>query len=1301
MASSSTSQEIVPSPSTSATRSRGFRSMFSSRCNCFNCCSVQSNSIPSTSTTSTQPTHASQGITPSPSDTHAFEQAAPASTSTLSCNTKREPENEHTNAFEGIAPSPSTSGRSTMPERKLPYDVFINHRGPDVKHTLAASLYNTLTVMGLRVFLDKEELELGDFLPTEIEEAMRSASLHIAIFSQNYAESPWCLAELSFMIKTGTKIVPVFYHVETDVVRYAKGVYAEAFSRHEEKGRYTLKMLQEWKNALKNVSYNFGDIVRDEDDVGRLLKNIVNHVLKEIKNVPFEFAKHPIGLDEAFQDFERTRIQSAGSQHNVQIVGIWGMGGSGKTTLAKQIYNNKHITMDKSSFLLDVRDAASRSKLHKKQKKLIEDLGIQGVSIENVEEGKRILSNRLQSIRVLIILDDVDNVDQLDALVPRKDGLGWGSLIVVTSREFEVFRSSGISSIYKMKALDPPHAKQLFCWHAFFEPSPHQGFEDLVEKFLNVCDGLPLSLKVFGAQLYGITNKDYWKTQLQKILRILPKDIKERMKISYDALDDEERQIFLDIACFFIGTEITSAIAAWDGLGWNGLHSWEQLLNKCLVESDYDFIRMHDHLRDLGREIANQRSPYRLWSSQQIINVDNGIQGISIRAITTSVTGSTSDTEEFHQCSQGRKLVVNTNRGSYSLEPSLLGLKFLHIEGNGYNQVIGYLSRQLVLLRWNDIEQRNLRSLRSLQNLRVLELYGNWNREKRFLKELWKTDDHAPVQLRELVIFNCSEFQGFPKSIGCLKHLKKIAVINGSKMTNLPKEFCLLQSLEHLELWDQELSSLPSGFGDLKNLRHLELRNCGKLKRLPISFKELTLLQHISLGGCDNLNLELDILENMTKLEYLDIESCNRLSEELPRHITNQASLTELSCRLREVPVNIDQLTKLQRMNISGTMLTSLPTSVGDLSSLTSLRIWNSPKLECLPDSLGRLNLLQHLDIACKGVKSLPKSARQLINLQTLKISSCSLREFDLGAGLFTCLKEIQLIGTEVSKISISCPSLEILTLWDNRHLIGIEVPPNKLQRISLARSPELDVLPSFAQSAFLREFKLEGCYRVKKIQGLEHCRELEELTTETRWEEAGIESLERMHRLRIVRLKAVSRSGVEGCIQSMQKWPREDIIVCAQAVPDASALVKSFALPNLSVVDSFTKRKIMSDPSLKCPSAARCILVCFVLNCESPKTSLHLACSKENEEHKTYLWNYPGIVLEKGKWVWIALFTQHSEFHKEISRHTQSRVHIIGGYHAFGYLPFEGEVEKGLIVTGEEERVWEVFTHLWASVSN
>ncbi|XP_057867096.2 disease resistance protein TAO1 isoform X2 [Cryptomeria japonica] len=372
---------------------------------------------------------------------------------------------------------------------------------------------------------------------------------------------------------------------------------------------------------------------------------------------------------------------------------------------------------------------------------------------------------------------------------------------------------------------------------------------------------------------------------------------------------------------------------------------------------------------------------------------------------------------------------------------------------------------------------------------------------------------------------------------------------------------------------------------------HLDLLNCVELRNLSISFKDLALMQYLNLEGCSNLILELVIFENMTELEYLNLDGCRQL-EELPRHITNQASLTELYVsnieNLREVPWNIGQLSKLQKISIGSELLTSLPTSIGDLSSLTYLEIDKCHKLKCLPESLGCLNLLENLQVRTSGVKSLPKSVRQLINLQTLGISECSISELDLGARPISSslrnLKGINLRKIEVCKIPIfedCCPGLESLRLWYNKHLTEIDVLPTTVKRIELLGCdmvrnirgldrlvniqtlwiigcPELDALPSFAQSTSLRDFVLTGCYGDKKIAGLEHCRALERLRVHTRWEEAGIQSLERMERLMHVDLRAASKSGVEGCIRSMQKWPDETGIG-TRAVPDAASLLNSF----------------------------------------------------------------------------------------------------------------------------------------------
>ncbi|GLJ15339.1 hypothetical protein SUGI_0251550 [Cryptomeria japonica] len=359
-------------------------------------------------------------------------------------------------------------------------------------------------------------------------------------------------------------------------------------------------------------------------------------------------------------------LQSAQGDQAVQIVGIWGMGGSGKTTLAKELYNKRSSSMDRSSFIFDVRDSAAKGLLHNKQIQLLKGLGVQNETFDSIEQGKAILTRHLRSVRVLFVFDDVDHKDQLDALLPAKDKLREGNLIIVTTREFEVLRS----------------------W-------------------------------VFGGQLYGESRKEYWESLLHKISRILSDDIKNILKVSYDALDFEEKEVFLDTACFFIGEENNLAIEIWNGSGWSGLYIWERLRNKCLVELDKEnCITMHDHLRDLGREIANQNSLGRVWSAQLIINADKQTKKRNdIRGIMAELKDS------FWHYSD--KPIVNIYGGVLSLTPSLGGLEIFVIVRDYFNQIFDEISRELIWLRWFEIRQRNLPSKLSLKNLRVLELYEN------------------------------------------------------------------------------------------------------------------------------------------------------------------------------------------------------------------------------------------------------------------------------------------------------------------------------------------------------------------------------------------------------------------------------------------------------------------------------------------------------------------------------------------------------------------------------------------------
>lgn len=111
--------------------------------------------------------------------------------------------------------------------------------------------------------------------------------------------------------------------------------------------------------------------------------------------------------------------------------------------------------------------------------------------------------------------------------------------------------------------------------------------------------------------------------QLHKISKILHTDVQITLKIIFDNLGSEEKQIFLDVACFIIGEDRDTAIRIWDASCFEGMLGLQNLERHCLVEVDSEnSIRMHIHLRDMGRDMANKEPPgflRRLWRLTDIL----------------------------------------------------------------------------------------------------------------------------------------------------------------------------------------------------------------------------------------------------------------------------------------------------------------------------------------------------------------------------------------------------------------------------------------------------------------------------------------------------------------------------------------------------------------------------------------------------------------------------------------------------------------------------------------------------------
>lgn len=314
-----------------------------------------------------------------------------------------------------------------------------------------------------------------------------------------------------------------------------------------------------------------------------------------------------------------------------RMVGILGAGGIGKTTIAKAIYNLIASQFDGSCFLANIRETSKQySGLVQLQNTLLSNILGHTVKVDNAYQGIAVIKRRLCSKMILLILDDVDDqLDQLDKLAGNVDWFGLGSRIIITTRDKKVLTNHGIDDdlIYMVEQLGSTEASELFCQNAFKEGKPSEGFLELVEDAIKYAGGIPLALEVLGSHLYG---KDIhqWKSALDKYKRIPPESIQETLRISYDGLHENEKNIFLDIACFFKGKPANYVIEVLNSCDLFPLDGIKVLIQKSLITIDEDNkLAMHSLLQDMGREVVRRESPEnpgkrsRLWFHKDVRHV--------------------------------------------------------------------------------------------------------------------------------------------------------------------------------------------------------------------------------------------------------------------------------------------------------------------------------------------------------------------------------------------------------------------------------------------------------------------------------------------------------------------------------------------------------------------------------------------------------------------------------------------------------------------------------------------------------
>ncbi|KAG4159307.1 hypothetical protein ERO13_D02G167900v2 [Gossypium hirsutum] len=960
---------------------------------------------------------------------------------------------------------------------RLRWDVFLSFRGEDTRHGITNTLYCSLVGEGLRVFRDDDALRRGDEIAPSLVEAIEDSASFVVILSENYATSRWCLQELARICELHSwsrrLVLPVFYGVDPSDVRKQGGPFKEAFFSHE--NRFGEQEAKKWREAMAKVGSLAGFVKklvgRDERELIRVL---LREVLQHVKNTPLEVATCAVGLDTRVTELiNLLGVKSSG----IKVVGLHGIGGIGKTTLAKAVFNKILVHFDHHSFISNVRELSKRGDgLVSLQKKLIGDLGPTGnfhLPADEVDANasriRKIINENFNEKRVLIVLDDVDQENQLNAL-----GLGarvkWindvSIRIIITTRNKGVLNECYVNWTYEVRELHFDQALELFSYHALRREKPTKEFEQLSKQLVALTGNLPLALEVFGSFLLDKRKVTEWEDALNKLRDVRPHKLQDVLKISFDALDRENQRIFLDVACCFLDLhtkreDITDVLR---GCGFNAEIGLRVLEEKSLIKfTEGDGLWMHDQLRDMGKEIVQNENDdpgmrSRLWDRNQIMTVlqnhkVNHVklegkfkfvphelkwlqwQGCALKTLPSDFCPqklavldlSESKIEKLwssYSNNVAENLMVINLRGC----PHLASLPDLSGHKNLRKIVLAYCVKLI------NIDK----SVGTLISLRHLDMTGCLN-----LVE-FPSDASGMKNLQTLVLTDCSNLKELPEDIGSMRSLKELYV-NRTGIEKLPESIYRLEKLEKLSLNRCiHIKQLPRCVGKLASLKELHLDGSG-LQELPDSVGSLESLEKLSLISCESLTAIPDTVGNLNLLKELFIKG--KAITELPNSI---GSLSYLKClnvggiQMRKLPDSIRGLVSSVELEIEGTSITCLPSQIGDLRLLERLEILNCTSLESLPDSTGGLLALTFIKISNASITELPESFGKLENLIELRLNKCrKLHKLPSSMGNLKSLHHLYMEETAVTELPESFGMLTCLMVLNMRKDPNKQEQPN------------------------------------------------------------------------------------------------------------------------------------------------------------------------------------------------------------------------------------------------------------------
>ncbi|XP_052205029.1 disease resistance protein RPV1-like [Diospyros lotus] len=424
------------------------------------------------------------------------------------------------------------------------YQVFLTFRGQDVGKTFISHLYKALAQAGIITFLDDDQIQRGEDLTIELQKALEQSRISVVVFSKDYASSRWCLDEVVKIVERMRSfrqvILPIFYDLDPSHVRKQTGAVGEAFAKHEKefevetgvrRAEWTDR-IKKWREALTEAANLGGKVLENEVDgyEGRFIQEIIKVIERKLNHTVLNVAPHPIGIDARVKNIN---LWIRDGSTEVGLLAIYGMSGIGKSAIAKTAYNLNFDQFDCSSFLANIRKASEQPNgLVRLQRQLLSDmLKREAEKIYNVDEGLPRIKTAVSCKRVLIVLDDVDRLDQMNAVIGRRQWFYPGSKIIITTRHEQLLKAHDVHEKYKVKELDDKESLQLFSWHAYGQDHPAEGYAELSQRVLELCGGIPLALQTLGSSMSG-SSIDVWESAIKKLEAMPDCHILKKLKMT-------------------------------------------------------------------------------------------------------------------------------------------------------------------------------------------------------------------------------------------------------------------------------------------------------------------------------------------------------------------------------------------------------------------------------------------------------------------------------------------------------------------------------------------------------------------------------------------------------------------------------------------------------------------------------------------------------------------------------------------------------------------------------------------------